>query len=309
MQVSRRIYLGIKMLESPDYRHRPVLLEQAVRYLVVDPQGTYADVTFGGGGHSRRILEALDEGGILYAFDRDRDVLNNLPGDPRLRFVLSDFRYLTKYLRYFKVDGLHGILADLGLSSFHLDVPGRGFSFQAGRDLDMRMNQRQKLKARNVVMEYPEEALARIFSEYGELTNARVMAASLVKERKQRAFNTCADLAQWAGAFAYGKHQQFLARVFQAIRIEVNDEISSLSALMLQSAESLRPGGRLVVISYHSLEDRLVKHWMRSGAPDGEPSMTPPFEPLLSKAIVPDDEELKLNPRSRSAKMRVAVRK
>lgn len=309
MQVSRRIYLGIKMLESPDYRHRPVLLEQAVRHLVVDPQGTYADVTFGGGGHSRRILEALGEGGILYAFDRDRDVLQNLPDDPRLRFVLSDFRYLTKYLRYFKADGLHGLLADLGLSSFHLDVPGRGFSFQAGGELDMRMNQRQKLKARTVVMEYPEESLVRIFSEYGELTNARVMAASLIRERRQRAFVTCADLAKWAGAFAYGKHQQFLARVFQAIRIEVNDELGALSDLMRQSAECLRPGGRLVVISYHSLEDRLVKHWMRSGAPDGDSSQTPPFEPLLSKARVPDEEEQKSNPRSRSAKLRVAVRK
>ncbi|MBK8956263.1 MAG: 16S rRNA (cytosine(1402)-N(4))-methyltransferase RsmH [Saprospiraceae bacterium] len=296
------------MSEPPVYRHQPVLLGLSIQNLVTDPDGIYVDVTFGGGGHSRKILESLSNRGKLYVFDRDKSAIANIPEDERIEFIHSDFKYLKKYLRYYKQDKVHGILADLGLSSFHLDNNSRGFSYYSSADLDMRMNKDQKLTAKNVIMQYSEKELEQIISEYGELTNSRQIASALVKERQKRIFNSCMDFARWAELFVYGKKQKFLAQLFQAIRMEVNGELESLHALMEQSASCLRQGGRMVVISYHSLEDRVVKKWMRSGNPSAENADLEkiPFRSLYKHALVPDEIELNSNSRSRSAKLRVA---
>lgn len=298
------------MSEQPVYRHLPVLLDASTQNLLTDPDGVYVDVTFGGGGHSKRILEKLSPLGKLFVFDRDKEVIPNIPEDERVTFIHSDFKYLKKYLQYYKVEKVHGILADLGLSSFHLDRNERGFSYYSSAELDMRMNKDQKLLARTVVMSYSEKKLEQILKDYGELTNARPIAVALVKDRQKRTFHTCVDFARWAEVFAYGKKQKFLAQLFQAIRMEVNQELESLNALIEQSAACLKIGGRLVVISYHSLEDRLVKQWIRSGNPhaDQEHEKVLPFRSLYKHALIPDEEEIKMNSRSRSAKLRVAVK-
>ncbi|MBK9108999.1 MAG: 16S rRNA (cytosine(1402)-N(4))-methyltransferase RsmH [Saprospiraceae bacterium] len=298
------------MSETPLYNHLPVLLDVSVQNLVTDPDGVYVDVTFGGGGHSKKILECLSSKGKLFVFDRDKAVIPNIPQDNRLEFIHSDFKYLKKYLQYYKQEKVHGILADLGLSSFHLDNSGRGFSYYSSAELDMRMNKDQHLHAKAVIMQYSEKKLEQIFKEYGELTNAKHIAAALVKERQKRMFHTCIDFARWAEAFSYGKKQKYLAQLFQAIRMEVNQELQSLNALMEQSAECLKTEGRMVVISYHSLEDRLVKQWIRSGDPhvgDFEEKSIP-FKSLYKHALMPVAEEIKFNSRSRSAKLRVAVK-
>lgn len=298
------------MSEVPLYSHLPVLLDVSIQNLVTNPDGVYVDVTFGGGGHSKRILDCLSSKGKLFVFDRDSAVIPNIPRDNRLEFIHSDFKYLKKYLQYYKQEKVHGILADLGLSSFHLDNSARGFSYYSAAELDMRMNKDQKLNAKAVIMQYSEKKLEQIINDYGELTNAKQIAAALVKERQKRMFHTCIDFARWAETFSYGKKQKYLAQLFQAIRMEVNQELQSLNALMEQSAECLKAEGRMVIISYHSLEDRLVKQWIRSGDPNvgafEERSL--PFRSLYKHAVMPEAAEIKINSRSRSAKLRVAVK-
>jgi len=298
------------MSEANAYQHQPVLLTASVDQLVTDPDGTYVDITYGGGGHSRMILSWLSDKGRLIAFDRDETVTGQLIDDPRFTFIQADFRYLKKYLRYYRISSLHGILADLGLSSHHLDTAGRGFSYFSSMPLDMRMNKRQRLTAAHVIQEYSEKNLMQVFAEYGELTNARQMAAALVRERQKRVFRSCLEFAQWSESFAYGKKQKFLAQAFQAIRMEVNHELDSLKLLLSQSGEVLMKGGRLVVISYHSLEDRLVKNWIKNGSLDENESgeKIPAFQSLHKHAIKPEEDEIKFNSRSRSAKMRVAIK-
>ncbi|HEX5625919.1 MAG TPA: 16S rRNA (cytosine(1402)-N(4))-methyltransferase RsmH [Saprospiraceae bacterium] len=292
------------------YRHVPVLLQPAVEHLITDPDGVYVDVTFGGGGHSREILTRLGPKGKLFAFDRDRVVLGHVPEDPRFEMVISDFRYLKKYMDYYKMEKLNGILADLGLSSHHIDEADRGFSIYSDQPLDMRMNTRQSKTAWEVLMNYPEARLESVLKTYGELTNARRMAAQWVQDRNRKPINSCKAFAQWAESFAYGKRVKFLAQVFQALRIEVNGEIDALRELLRQSAALLAPGGRMVVLSYHSLEDRLVKQWFKSGDPENESGQTvpAPFASMYKQALVPDDSEIAFNSRARSAKLRIGIK-
>lgn len=302
------------MPEPMNYEHQPVLLSQSVNALITDPEGIYVDVTFGGGGHSAEILGRLSSGGRLFAFDRDPVAEGNLIADPRLVLIRSDFRYMQKYLRYYGVDLVDGILADLGVSSYHFDEAGRGFSFMSDAPLDMRMNPQQELTAELILQQYPEEKLRGILEEYGEITNAGPLAERWVRERKAVRIRTCAAFADWLGPFVYGKRQRYLAQVFQALRIEVNGELESLKLLLEQSGKIIRKGGKLVVISYHSLEDRMVKNYLRGiSEPEGieNPyrSAEKPFKQLNKEVLVPNEEETEINSRSRSAKMRVGEKR
>jgi len=295
--------------------HKPVLLEEAVSGLAIHPGGIYVDVTFGGGGHSAAILKGLS-GGRLIAFDQDNDALSNAPDDTRFLLVQDNFRHLSERLLELHVVPVDGILADLGVSSHQFDTAGRGFSIRFDAELDMRMDQRQRLTARDVVNYYPEEELARIFREFGELRQSRSIAAAVVRERVKEFINTSTRLMEVVRGFVPRKDEQsFYARLFQALRIEVNDELSALRELLEKSAEVLRSGGRLVVISYHSLEDRLVKNFINAGNFSGEQQKdvfgNPVgllFRPLTKKPVVAGPEEQAANPRSRSAKMRIAER-
>ena len=277
--------------------HTPVLLEESVDLLAVDPAGTYVDLTFGGGGHSRRILEKLGPGGRLYAFDQDRDTRANCPDDGRFHYVESNFRFLRGALRLREVEQVDGILADLGVSSHHFDAVERGFSFRGEAPLDMRMNQRGALTAARIVNGYPADALTRLLGDWGELETP----AQLVE-----AVKPCTPKKD---------ESKFLTKLFQALRIEVNGEMEALKMALEQSLKVLRPGGRLVVISYHSLEDRLVKNFLRSGNFSGSVEKDffgralTPFEIITRKAVVPTAEELERNPRSRSAKLRAAAKR
>ncbi len=298
------------MSDSIVYRHVPVLLRESVDALITDPNGCYVDVTFGGGGHSKLILQHLGPEGRLFAFDRDKEVIQNIPSDTRFELIISDYRYLKKYLDYYEVKSVHGILADLGLSSYHLDAAERGFSYFANAPLDMRMNRAQRQTASDIVMHYTESALEAVFKKYGELTNARIIAAQLVKDRSKRTFASCVDLARWAEKFTYGKRSKFLAQLFQALRIEVNREMESLNLFLQQASEVLSPGGRLVVISYHSLEDRMVKQMLKGTVENRNigPGEGHVIKSLYKHALSPDPSEIESNPRSRSAKMRVGVK-
>ena len=218
---------------------------------------------YGGGGHSKEILKRLDDEAFLFGFDQDDAVKANLPLDDRFIWIKSNFKYLKKYMEYFKIEKLDGVLADLGVSSFHFDEDGRGFSFQSQASLDMRMNQEQSLRAIDVLMNYSEAQLTAIFFEYGELTNAKKIAQRIVQDRKNRKWDSCISFAHWAEDFVYGKRNKWMAQLFQALRIEVNQELTSLQMLLEDATELLKPEGRLVIISYHSLEDRLVKNWMK----------------------------------------------
>ncbi|MBK9270175.1 MAG: 16S rRNA (cytosine(1402)-N(4))-methyltransferase RsmH [Saprospiraceae bacterium] len=298
------------MSDKAIYVHRPVLLQSSVDALITDKSGIYIDATFGGGGHSKEILNRLDNDGKLFAFDRDADALENQISDKRLHLIKSDFRYLKKYLRYFGVTKIHGLLADLGVSSWHFDIGQRGFSFQQKGPLDMRMNAEQELTAEKVLTDYSEEELFRILTEYGEITNARPLVQKWVRERKALKINTCESFADWLSPFVYGKSQKFLAQVFQALRIEVNGELESLKELLSQSEELISKGGRIVVISYHSLEDRIVKSFLKGEWPlksneevFGKKVKT--MKQINKEIIVPDHHEVENNSRSRSAKMRV----
>jgi len=296
--------------------HVPVMLEESIAALQVQPQGHYADLTFGGGGHAQALLQKLLTG-RLYAFDQDEEAARNAEGFPpdKFSFIPANFRYMKKYLRLAKAPKLDGILADLGVSSHQFDQGERGFSIRFEGPLDMRMNQQGARSAATVVNEYPEGRLSEVLRHYGELRNARRVASVLLRERQKAPIKTtealCAVLRPMAKR---GKENKFLAQVFQALRIEVNDELEALREMLQQSAEVLKPGGRLVVMSYHSLEDRLVKNFMRSGKFSGEVEKDfygnplRPFTPVSGKALQPSEQELLLNNRARSARLRVATR-
>ena len=293
--------------------HTPVLLEQAVAELDIKSDGVYADLTFGGGGHSRRILECLGENGRLYSVDQDSDPKANAPDDSRFNYVESNFRFLRSALRLRGVTEVDGILADLGVSSHHFDALPRGFSFRGEAPLDMRMNQRGGETAADVVNNRTEEQLATIFSQYGELETTWKIAACIARARAVKPITTTAELvAAVAPCTPKRDESKFLTKLFQALRIEVNGEMEALKMALEQSLKVLKPGGRLVVISYHSLEDRIVKNFIRSGNTEGRIEKdffgrsTTPLRVITRKAIVPTAEEVEENPRSRSAKMRVA---
>ncbi|MBR3773794.1 MAG: 16S rRNA (cytosine(1402)-N(4))-methyltransferase RsmH [Alistipes sp.] len=301
-------------MEQATY-HIPVLLEASVDLLDIKPDGCYADLTFGGGGHSRHILSKLGEGGSLYAFDQDRDTLANTPRDDRFHYVASNFRFLRGALRWRGVEAVDGILADLGVSSHHFDAVERGFSFRGSAALDMRMNQRGRLTAADVVNDYSNEELTRIFRDWGELDTPWKIASCLERARQKGRIETTAELVEAVKPCTPKKDEsKFLTKLFQALRIEVNGEMEALKMALEQSLKVLKPGGRLVVIAYHSLEDRLVKNFLRSGNFEGKVEKdffgraTTPFEVITRKAVTPDDEELERNPRSRSAKLRAAIK-
>ena len=300
------------MTQENEY-HNPVLLEESVDALDIMPGGVYVDATFGGGGHSREILSRMDSTARLYSFDQDADAEQNIVNDDRFTFVRSNFRYLCNWMRYYGIDHIDGLLADLGVSSHHFDDETRGFSFRFDGNLDMRMNQSSSLDARKVLAEYSEEQLADIFYLYGELKSARRLATAIVKARAKAEITTVQQLLDVVRPFIKpAQEKKELAQVFQALRIEVNDEISVLKALLTQSLKVLRPGGRLAIITYHSLEDRLVKNFFRSGNFEGKVEkdffgkVNTPFELINNKVIVPGADEVERNPRSRSAKLRIA---
>ena len=302
-------------MEKPVY-HIPVLLETCIEQLAIRPEGVYVDLTFGGGGHSRRILQELGDEGRLYSFDQDRDTLANCPDDARFHYVASNFRFLRGALRWRGVNEVDGILADLGVSSHHFDATERGFSFRGEAPLDMRMNQRGRLTAADLVNDYSTEELTRIFGDWGELETPWKIASCLDRARKVQRIETTAQLVEAVRPCTPKKDEsKFLTKLFQALRIEVNGEMEALKMALEQSLKVLKPGGRLVVMSYHSLEDRLVKNFMRSGNFRGEVEKDffgrsqAPFEVVTRKAIVPSAEELERNPRSRSAKLRVAIKR
>ncbi len=294
--------------------HVPVLLEESLMGLDIHPSGTYVDVTFGGGGHSREILKQLGEEGHLYGFDQDADAEQNVPEDTRFTFVRSNFRYLYNFMRYHgELEQVDGLLADLGVSSHHFDDKERGFSFRFEGALDMRMNTRAGQTAADVLNNYSEEKLANVLYLYGELKAARKMAAAIVLTRATKPFETIGDLLDAIKPFVgKDKEKKFLAQVFQALRIEVNNEMLALKEMLRQTRLVLKPGGRLVVITYHSLEDRLVKNFLKTGNFEGKAeqdffgNIKSPFKLINNKVIVPSDEEIERNPRSRSAKLRIA---
>ena len=294
--------------------HVPVMLHESLEGLAIRPSGVYVDVTFSGGGHSREILNRLDDDGKLYGFDQDADAEKNIPADPRFVFVRSNFRYLYNFMRYHGVAGeVDGLLADLGVSSHHFDDKDRGFSFRFDGTLDMRMNTRAGQTAADIVNTYTEEQLADLFYLYGELKVARKLASVLVRSRETKKIETIADFLDVIKPFTgKDKEKKFLAQVFQALRIEVNDEMRALREMLQQTLQVLKPGGRLVVITYHSLEDRLVKNFLKTGNFEGKAeqdffgNVKSPFRLVNNKVIVPSDEEVERNPRSRSAKLRIA---
>ena len=298
---------------SEEVYHIPALLPETLEALNIDPEGIYVDVTYGGGGHSRAIMERLNEKGHLYSFDQDEDAVSRAMVDPRFTIVYSNFRFLSNFLQYHKVEAVDGILGDLGVSFHHFDDKDRGFSFRFEGALDMRMNQRAKRTAAWIVMNYSEEQLADIFYLYGELKNSRKLASAIVKARNQSPIETVERLLEVVKPLINPRQEKKeLAMLFQALRIEVNGEIDVLKRLLQQSLDALKPGGRLVIITYHSLEDRLVKNFMRTGNLRGELEKDffgrnmSPFKLMTAKPIVPTDEEIERNPRSRSAKLRVA---
>lgn len=294
--------------------HNPVLLKQSVDDLVTNQDGIYVDCTFGGGGHSREILERLSERGKLFSFDQDLDALENAIDDPRFTLINQNFRFLENSLLMYGVSRVDGILADLGVSSHQFDEAERGFSTRSNAPLDMRMNVMQGLDARRVINEYDEEQLADIFYYYGELREARKLARDIVHHRKIKSIDTTEDLKKLFSYLPPNKVNKFYAQLFQAIRIEVNQELEVLKEMLVQAHRVLKPEGRLVVISYHSLEDRLVKRFLKNGMFEGEPerdiygNYKKAFELIKSKAIVPDDLEIGENSRARSAKMRTGIK-
>lgn len=296
--------------------HVPALLPQVVDALSIDPSGVYVDATFGGGGHSRAVLSALGPAGRLYVLDQDDEALANAPADSRLTPIHGNFRFIGQYLRFFGVKGkVNGILADLGVSFHHFDDPSRGFSFRFDGPLDMRMNRRATRSAADLLAQESEERLADIFYLYGELKQSRKLAAAIVNAQAKAPVTTVERLLEVVRPLVSPRSEKKeLAQLFQALRIEVNDEIRALGQLLGRSLDSLAPGGRLVIITYHSLEDRLVKNFMRTGRIDGKEQKDffgrnlSPLKLLTAKPVVADDEEIGRNPRSRSAKLRVAVK-
>ncbi len=292
--------------------HTPALLEACINGLQINPRGIYVDATFGGGGHSKHILSHIDDG-HLYGFDQDEDAAGNIPGNEHFTFVHHNFRFLKHFMRYFNVDGLDGVLADLGVSFHHFDTAERGFSFRFDAPLDMRMNPDAKLTAEKVVNEYARNQLAQLFKAYGDLRNAGQIASKIEKHRAEKPIKTTGELKELVEPMFPKKVQsKFLARLFQAIRMEVNQEVEALKSLLVDGEKLLNPGGRFVVITYHSIEDRLVKNFFRSGNFEGEiekdfyGNPQTPFKVITRNIIVPDEKEIEENPRSRSAKLRIA---
>ena len=292
--------------------HNPVLLHPTVDGLAIKSNGVYVDVTFGGGGHSRGILQRLGADGKLFAFDQDEDALANALPDDRFTLIHENFRYIKRFLRFHNIKSVDGILADLGVSSHQFDVAERGFSTRFDAELDMRMSKRTELSAYAIVNEYDLENLSRVFYDYGELKNAPALARAIVEACEYEAIKNTAQLKQVLGRFLPAhKSHKILAQIYQAIRIEVNQEMEVLKEFLTQALELLKPGGRLSVISYHSLEDRLVKRFMKNGLFEGEPerdffgNFSVPFK-TVGKLIVPDQQEIKINNRARSAKLRIA---
>ena len=299
-------------MQMPVY-HIPALLEECMEGLDIKPDGIYVDVTFGGGGHSREILNRIGSKGHLYSFDQDEDAQGNVVGDERFTFVYSNFRYLKNFMMYHEVDAVDGVLADLGVSFHHFDDSERGFSFRFDAPLDMRMNKRAHQTAADVLANYTEEQLSQIFYLYGEMRNARRIASALVAKRAVAPVKTTGQLLEIVTPFVNRKQEKKeLAQIFQALRIEVNNEMESLKMMLQQAAEILNPGGRLVVITYHSLEDRMVKNFIKTGNVEGVVEkdffgrVETPLRLVNNKVIVPSDEEVLRNPRSRSAKLRIA---
>jgi len=312
------------MIKTAETYHIPVLLNESIDGLNIQPGGIYVDVTMGGGGHSHEILKRLDADAHLYSFDQDTDAEANLKqnhgddllNDERFTFVRSNFRYLKNWMRYHGVEQIDGLLADLGVSSHHFDDESRGFSFRFESPLDMRMNKRSSKTAADIVNNYAEEALADIFYLYGELKNSRKIASLLVKARQEKKIETTGDfIAVVEPLFKREREKKDLAKLFQALRIEVNGEMSALKELLTSVVDILKPGGRLSVITYHSLEDRIVKNIMKAGNIEGKIEqdffgrINTPFKLINNKVIVPTDEEQEQNPRSRSAKLRIAEKK
>ena len=296
--------------------HIPVLLNESIDALNIKPNGVYVDVTFGGGGHSRRILECLDENGRLYAFDQDEDAAKNVIDDGRFTFIQQNFRYMKNFLQLYCGGKVDGILADLGVSSYQFDTPEKGFSIRYNGRLDMRMNQNAAVDAANIVNTYDVASLASILSRYGELRNSMAIADAIVMSREIKPIETTDELKESVSRFLpKGSENKVLAQIFQALRIEVNEEMKVLEIFLSQCAEVLNPGGRLVVLSYHSLEDRLVKNFMKTGNADGNlekdffGNQLTPYKLISSKPILPSDEEIQNNNRARSAKLRVAERR
>ena len=293
--------------------HVPALLQECIDGLNITPVGNYVDVTFGGGGHSREIVKHLSEEGHLYSFDQDEDAEQNIIADTRFTFVRSNFSYLANFLRYHNVESIDGLLADLGVSFHHFDDQERGFSFRFGGKLDMRMNKRASLSAADIINSYDQDQLADVLYLYGEMRNSRRLAAAIVKARESKKIVEIEDFLNIIRPFINKKQEKKeLAQVFQALRIEVNKEMETLKDMLTQALAALKPGGRLVVLTYHSLEDRLVKNFMKTGNFEGKADkdffgkVQTPFKLVNNKVIVASEEEIERNPRSRSAKLRIA---
>ena len=301
------------MIKTAETYHVSVLLKESVDGLDIQPDGIYVDVTFGGGGHSREILSRLGKNGHLFGFDQDADAESNIMNDDRFTFVRSNFRYLKNWMRFYEVEKIDGLLADLGVSSHHFDDETRGFSFRFDAPLDMRMNKRAGMTAADVLNNYTEEQLADIFYLYGELKNARKIASVVVKARQDSPIETTGQLLQLTEKiFAREREKKEVTKLFQALRIEVNHEMDALREMLNSACQLLRPGGRMSVITYHSLEDRIVKNMMRAGNAEGKVEQDffgrakSPLHLINNRVIVPTDDELQRNPRSRSAKLRIA---
>ena len=300
------------MIVTAETYHVPVLLQESVDGLDIQPDGVYVDVTFGGGGHSKEILSRLSSKGHLYSFDQDADAEKNIVNDDRFTFVRSNFRYIRNWMQYYGVEQIDGLLADLGVSSHHFDDETRGFSFRFDAPLDMRMNKRAGQTAADILNNYTEEKLADVFYLYGELKNARRIAKAICDYRRGKAIQTTADFGEVIEPMMRSEREKKdMARLYQALRIEVNHEMDALRDMLLGATDLLREGGRLSVITYHSLEDRIVKNLMKAGNAEGKVEqdfygrITSPFR-LVNKVTIPSDEEQQRNPRSRSAKLRIA---
>ena len=296
--------------------HVPVLLKETIEALQINPSGIYVDCTFGGGGHSKKILEKLGEKGKLIVFDQDRDAQKNIPIDDRITFIPHNFRHLQRFLRLEKVVLVDGILADLGISSHQINVPERGFSTRYDAEMDMRMNQGGPVKAGDILTGYSEEKLHKIFEQYGEVTNSKTLAKKIVELRKIQSLRTVKEFKNAVYPIVKGNPEKYFAQVFQALRIEVNEELVALKELLIQSVDVLEDGGRLAVITFHSLEDRIVKNFFKNGNFEEEQTKDlfgkqeeSPLKVITKKPITPSGEELKLNPRSRSSKLRVSEKR
>ena len=294
--------------------HVPVMLDEVIEGLNIHPSGIYVDCTFGGGGHSKAILGKLNKEGKLIAFDQDEDAKKNVPGDARIIFVPQNFRHLQKFLRLYKIKEVDGILADLGVSSYQFDKADRGFSTRFDAAMDMRMDQRQSLLAMDVLKTYSEEKLHKIFEQYGEVTNSKTLARTIVDLRNTRSMQTITDFKNAVQGIVKGNPNKYFAQVFQALRIEVNDELEALKEMLQQSTEVLKTGGRIAVITFHSLEDRIVKNFFKGALETKTDELygtknESMLHIITKKPIIPGEEEIKKNPRARSAKLRIAEKK